>query len=661
MGFRSFKSKFIMVFVLLAIVPTIVLGTITYIRSAYIIEAEMKKAVRQTINQADDNFGNFFEKIGASISMAGTSQNVLEAGISQEALDRMMSEFVNYIRNYPDVQYIYLGLEDGRMFVYPDLELPDGYDPRERGWYKSALENNGQLFWTEPYVDAFTGEYVITAAERVKDSAGKTVGVIGADINLQKLTGLLSNTRIGEGGYSFSIDSQGVFVTHPDKDMIGKNVTELEWGKQMLGEAEGMLEINIDGADKLVTFLTDKITGWKIAGVIDKSEFTAKLEVIKYTIAVICALCIVIALLGSLLFSGNITKQIKAILDAMEKFGNGDLTVSIKTKSKDEIGHIADSFNKMAENMRQLMKRIQEASVRSRNISGKITAGSAAINTASNEIAAAIQEVASGTAEQAREASESVEITNILSNKVADMISKLQITAESTDRMRERNKLGTQAINELRDRFRKNTEASLNVSRGMQEVSDKSKSISKIIETINAIAGQTNLLALNAAIEAARAGEAGRGFAVVADEVRKLAEESSKATDEIKAIVEDIIMLIEKTYRDMEHSGKLVSEANAGLEETNRSFGEIEASAEEVTRQMEFLRADINEVNEAKNKVLSSIESITAITEETSASAEEVSASTEEQAAAIEETVKSMDELNSIITQLSDSIKVFNI
>lgn len=662
MGFKSFRSKFIMVFLLLAVIPTIVVGSITYLRSAEILENEMNNSVKQTINQVNSNFGSFFEKIGPSISQLGTNQNIVGAAASPEALNQMMTyDFVNYIKNYPDVQYIYLGLPDKTMNVYPAMDLPAGYDPTGRGWYKSAESANGALFWTEPYLDAFTNEFVISAAIQVKDATGKAVGVLGSDINLQKLTGILAETKIGENGYSFSIDSTGVFVTHPNKEMIGKNISEFDWGKGMLEGAEGSFEANIDGADRLVIFETNKNTGWKIAGVVEKSELTGKLGIILYTVGIMCALGIIIALLGSIFFSGGITKQIKGIQIAMEQFGSGDLTANVNIKAKDEIGHIASSFNKMAEGMRSLLGGVQDAAFKSRAISDKVAATSNAINVASTEIASAVHEIATGTSEQAKEASESVEITNVLANKIGDMVDKLQITVESTEKMREKNDLGTKSINALRDRFRKNTEATLNASKGVQEVSEKSKSISKIIETINAIADQTNLLALNAAIEAARAGEAGKGFAVVADEVRKLAEGSSKATDEIKTIVEDIVLLIEKTYRDMEYTGKLVNEANVGLEETNNSFMEIEESVKEVTKQMELLRSDISEVNKAKDKVLGSIESITAITQQASAATEEVSASTEEQVASIEDTVRSMEELGSIIAHLSDSIKAFKI
>ena len=281
------------------------------------------------------------------------------------------------------------------------------------------------------------------------------------------------------------------------------------------------------------------------------------------------------------------------MIKTMEKVKDGDLTCQLPIKSKDEIGVLAGSFNKMMEEMKGLIQNIQRAAAKSKNTSQTISKTSEEVGISSTEIAKTIQEIAAGSENQAIEANKSFEVANLLANKIAEMAEKLEVTVTHTNNMKEKNELGIQTIVDLGKKFENNTQAATHVAKDIEDLSDKSKSIHVIIETIRSIAEQTNLLALNAAIEAARAGEAGRGFSVVADEVRKLAEESSEATEEIQKIVGEIIQVIEQTSSTMDGSAKIVEESNQYLRKTMEAFQEIKQSADNVIAQVALLKEDI--------------------------------------------------------------------
>ena len=352
---------------------------------------------------------------------------------------------------------------------------------------------------------------------------------------------------------------------------------------------------------------------------------------------------------------------IKELLKKTEIIASGNLTENVKIRSKDEIGQLANGFNKMTVNLRKLIKDVA-STVNSVNDSTKaIVKTTDEIGVVSNEVASTIQNIASGATNQAFEAGDSLNKTNELAEKIDIIMKHSENTIDITNKMQETADSGIQAIIWLKNRFKENTEATKNVGLGIQDLTEKSKSIGTIVDTINSISEQTNLLALNAAIEAARAGAHGKGFAVVADEVRKLAEQSSGSTNEIQRIIDEITTVIDRTQDSMEVADKIVQEANVSLANTEESLNEINDVVDKVIDGIASTNGLLKDVNDTKDQVLKSIENISTITEESASATQQISASIEEQTASIEEILSSMEELNTRVKTLHDSVQVFSV
>ncbi|PAB57251.1 methyl-accepting chemotaxis protein [Anaeromicrobium sediminis] len=659
------KNRLIVILMIMAIVPLLALGFLTYGKTEDVLENNLTLSSKYAIEAVNEQINMYLDNIESEVMIISNDEVFYELADNDnpgvEGETRVRNVLDNIKQSDKDLMFLYLGTKNGDMYMEPNDQLSDGYDPRMRPWYKDAVSNKGKIVWTEPYIDDTTGETVITCTKALEKD-GQVIGVVGIDLNLKTLSENVAKKTIGKDGYIYITDKDGIMISHKKKELIGKDdATKLTCWDNIKSNKSDFIRYEFQGADKFAAFTTNEKMGWKIIGALNEDELVSDTAAIKTFILIIIAITLLLAIGVSLMIASGISKPLNSLKKTISQVAAGDLRVKAQTNRNDEFGEIEDAVNDMIENIRDLIKGTQESSkvvLESSMALGTITNET---TVAATEVARTIEEIATGANEQAKDTENGVIKINELAEEI-DMIG--QSTATMKDISNETGSLTVEGLNKVKELTQKSKEtydATVKVNDVVEMVDEKAKNIGMITEAISQIAEQTNLLALNAAIESARAGEHGRGFSVVAEEVRKLAEESSNAANEIR----DLIGAIQKESKyAVEAVGKvneIMKEQDVAVEETNSIFNQMSKSIENLIGRIEDVRENGNAVGANKDAIVNVIENISAASEQTSASTQEVSATTEEQLASMEQVSSHAEDLKELAHKLEDEVNKFKI
>ncbi|MFC7370180.1 methyl-accepting chemotaxis protein [Fictibacillus iocasae] len=388
----------------------------------------------------------------------------------------------------------------------------------------------------------------------------------------------------------------------------------------------------------------------------------ALVEEIIIVVSILGVSVVALAIAAGSIISRMISNPVRRMTAMLRDIADGDLTMDpISVKNKDEVGDLADGINNMGTNLAKLIRQVRVSAEHVASSAEELTASAGQTGLATEQIAAAVQEVAGGTQLQVRSVEQIVEsIAELKENTeqiASSIISMNEVSADSLSAAAGGNETITKTVKQM-NVIQKTISETAQVVKGLE---DKSEEINKIAEVITDISGQTNLLALNAAIEAARAGEHGKGFAVVADEVRKLAVQSANSAKQIGEIIDMIQSLTEQAVKAMRKGTSEVDHGMDYVRESGEAFTLLNQSVTVVSKQAEEVAAAAEAIRSSTSLVAESIGSISQMAESAAATTEEVSASTEEQLASMEEIMSSSTALADMAEGLNDSIKQFRV
>lgn len=613
-------------------------------------EGEMLQKVEKESLKLDNWFK---ERLITLQSIASNLENLL-IFFDTSMIDMSLRSYAEDLQKLGFTGQILMSL-DGKTFV---LGMKPERDLSKEKFFRES--SSGKIFIQDNVV--FKEDRGLVFAVPVTSYSQEIVGVYAAFLPQKQVDQLIQNVRHGEKGYAFLTNMEAVLVSHPDENLKGKKISQVDENlkvveEKILKRETNVLDYTFQGEKKMAAVANIPSVNWSIALTIPRKEIEA---VFRSTILMNVSIAVIVAIVAAFvatLFGRSIAKPIVELSNVAEKISEGDLTQSIEVKrTSGEMVRLSNAFlaltnslkdsimsiKKMEENLKTLKEQTENEASLAKSTSDEAKALSENVNKAIEAITRMVHQVSVGSREIASGAEQTSKNASLLS--------------ESSKILKESSADVEKAVNKLIHTVEELNEQQSSINESIQRLAEFTGKIEEVIGTIYSIAEQTNLLALNAAIEAARAGEAGRGFAVVAEEVRKLAEQSRTATRQIgdflvsiKAHAQNMLQQQEQITKRTNESAQAINESVSALSEMIKNIEKVASMSGELAAISEEQSGAVEEINAAMERIVKDVGQV-------SSTVENLSESVSKQSDRIESLSKIFEQLSNVFGELESAL-----
>jgi methyl-accepting chemotaxis protein len=672
---RSVGVMLFLLFFISIVAMVVFAGVLSTNISKGIITDKVSTASQETIVQASDKLDFFLENL-ENTTVQVMSDDVLADNLNKykdktlSAYDKLQagSTVSNRLKNY-----VMANSKIADLNIVPLTQESESYKSNtsmkdeifKSAWLEEIKKADGKAVWLPTLKTGYISSQNVFAVGRVlRNIKSNTVeGVMILEVKESALKDILSGLSIGEGSQTAIITPTNKIVWSDKADQV-----EADYPIDIVGDAaktakeSNGFKDDVNDKESLIVYNQMARSKWYLTGNVPVESLVKEAKKISsLTWKLVIAAAIVASLLG-LLVMRMIGSPLISMRNLMMQGARGNLVVRTNFKGRrDEIGQLGDSFNQMMDQITHLVRRTNESAIEVLNTATELSDASKKTALSAKEIAVATEEIASGASSLAMEAERGNDLTGNINVKVNQVVAANQQMETSSAEVNTASRQGIVYMSELITKTNATEEMTRSMVEKVEKLQESTRSIRKILDVLNSMTKQTNILSLNATIEAARAGAAGKGFMVVADEIRKLADQSKQSIDVVAQITDTIQHEIKETVSVLSEAYPLFQEQISSVKYTDEIFKQVSERMGGFTVQLREVTGSIQQLKDSQIVLSDAMSNVSAVAEESSATSQEVASLSTEQLSISSGLVRLSEKLEELSNSLKESLSKFTI